>query len=325
MDAAELGVLVDDAREHPRSARSSAGSPRSPSRGSRDPRARVVAMTSRGSFRPPEMKNLMFAWTSSSDSMPASIRTRRTVSSATSQAAVIASSTSRLARSQRSHVSWSSAATRSWERTFDLIRRTLRTASIGAWLRSPGSANRSPGCSRWRTSSRTSRRRCARGSTSSPSAHGSYCLASRTSSPGTRASRPRPRSPWRWASPVTCASSSSSSKTRGSPSGVSTSSDTASGFHHLGVTTVEFDADVRAPCPAGARSRLRGEGADGGRAAYVDTTADLPGHIELDGATDGFFPRLYTALLGWDGSNPVRPFEQDRRNRDPDAPPRTRA
>jgi hypothetical protein len=43
----------------------------------------------------------------------------------------------------------------------------------------------------------------------------------------------------------------------------------------------------------------------------VDTTAELPGYvelIELDPTTDATFTRFYAASLAWDGSDPVRPF-----------------
>ena len=47
----------------------------------------------------------------------------------------------------------------------------------------------------------------------------------------------------------------------------------------------------------------------GDRAAYVDTTAVLPGYVELgnlDALTDAFFTRLYAASLVWDGGDPIR-------------------
>jgi len=49
----------------------------------------------------------------------------------------------------------------------------------------------------------------------------------------------------------------------------------------------------------------------GGRVAYVDTTAELPGYVELiemDADTDTAFTRFYAASLAWDGSDPIRPF-----------------
>ena len=43
----------------------------------------------------------------------------------------------------------------------------------------------------------------------------------------------------------------------------------------------------------------------------MDTTADLPGMVELIELGADFEPtfnRFYRASIGWDGSDPVRPF-----------------
>jgi hypothetical protein len=48
-----------------------------------------------------------------------------------------------------------------------------------------------------------------------------------------------------------------------------------------------------------------------GRIAYMDTTAQLPGMVELNelGASfEPMFTGFYRASLGWDGKRPVRPF-----------------
>ena len=83
------------------------------------------------------------------------------------------------------------------------------------------------------------------------------------------------------------------------------------GFHHFGVATSNFDRDV---------ARYQASGADlafllgvpsGGRVAYMDTTAALPGMTELIELGPGFEPtfnRFYRASIGWDGSEPVRSF-----------------
>jgi hypothetical protein len=47
----------------------------------------------------------------------------------------------------------------------------------------------------------------------------------------------------------------------------------------------------------------------GMRVAYMDTTRDLPGMIELiegNAAFTGAFAPTYTASLGWDGRDPIR-------------------
>jgi len=44
---------------------------------------------------------------------------------------------------------------------------------------------------------------------------------------------------------------------------------------------------------------------------YVDTHGDLPGFIEVienDAAMEQIFTRFYRASVGWDGTEPVRPF-----------------
>lgn len=83
------------------------------------------------------------------------------------------------------------------------------------------------------------------------------------------------------------------------------------GFHHFGVAAWNFDQEVE---------RYRGGGAElafllrvpsGGRVGYMDTTATLPGMVELIELGPGFEPtfnRFYRASIGWDGSDPVRSF-----------------
>ena len=49
----------------------------------------------------------------------------------------------------------------------------------------------------------------------------------------------------------------------------------------------------------------------GGRVAYMDTTNDLPGYvelIELGAAFEALFSKFYRASIGWDGEEPVRSF-----------------
>ena len=83
------------------------------------------------------------------------------------------------------------------------------------------------------------------------------------------------------------------------------------GFHHWGRATAHFDRDVK---------RYQDDGHDlvfiagvpsGGRVAYMDTTAVLPGYVEFIELGAGFestFSRFYRASIGWDGADPVRPF-----------------
>jgi glyoxalase/bleomycin resistance protein/dioxygenase superfamily protein len=83
------------------------------------------------------------------------------------------------------------------------------------------------------------------------------------------------------------------------------------GFHHFGVGTHDYDTDLTRHLKQGHDLAYEAKVPTGGRVAYVDTTAELPGYIELielDESTDRTFTRFYAASLGWDGSDPVRPF-----------------
>jgi hypothetical protein len=86
------------------------------------------------------------------------------------------------------------------------------------------------------------------------------------------------------------------------------------GFHHFGVGSVDYDADLERHLQAGHDLVYEAKVPTGGRVAYVDTTSELPGYvelIELDEATDATFTRFYAASLAWDGSDPVRSFVGD--------------
>jgi hypothetical protein len=83
------------------------------------------------------------------------------------------------------------------------------------------------------------------------------------------------------------------------------------GFHHWGVATNNFDRSVGEYETSGYELAFFARVPTGGRVAYMDTTRDLPGMvelIELGAAFDEVFGRFHSATLGWDGSDPVRPF-----------------
>jgi hypothetical protein len=83
------------------------------------------------------------------------------------------------------------------------------------------------------------------------------------------------------------------------------------GFHHFGVGTLDYDVELARHLDQGHELAFQAWVPTGGRVGYVDTTAELPGYLELiemDEATDTAFTRFYAASLGWDGSDPVRPF-----------------
>lgn len=83
------------------------------------------------------------------------------------------------------------------------------------------------------------------------------------------------------------------------------------GFHHWGVATKDFDRDVARYEAAGHALAFFARVPTGGRVAYMDTTRDLPGMvelIELGAAFDEVFSRFYRETIGWDGREPVRAF-----------------
>jgi hypothetical protein len=83
------------------------------------------------------------------------------------------------------------------------------------------------------------------------------------------------------------------------------------GFHHWGIGSRDFDADVARYRQTGAELAFFAKVPSGGRVAYMDTTARLPGMvelIELNADFEPMFTGFYRASLGWDGKYPVRPF-----------------
>jgi hypothetical protein len=83
------------------------------------------------------------------------------------------------------------------------------------------------------------------------------------------------------------------------------------GFHHFGIATANFDADLERHRGAGHELAFYLRVPSGGRVAYLDTTKELPGFlelIELGGAFEPVFNKFYRPSIGWDGKDPVRPF-----------------
>jgi Glyoxalase/Bleomycin resistance protein/Dioxygenase superfamily len=83
------------------------------------------------------------------------------------------------------------------------------------------------------------------------------------------------------------------------------------GFHHWGIASSDFDRDIETYRKRGAELAFFARVPSGGRVAYMDTTAQLPGMvelIELGASFEPMFTGFYRASLGWDGSDPVRPF-----------------
>lgn len=83
------------------------------------------------------------------------------------------------------------------------------------------------------------------------------------------------------------------------------------GFHHWGRASLDFDRDVAKYEAAGHELVFLAGVPSGGHVAYMDTTAELPGYVELIGIGAGFeplFSKFYRASIGWDGSEPIRSF-----------------
>ena len=83
------------------------------------------------------------------------------------------------------------------------------------------------------------------------------------------------------------------------------------GFHHFGVGTDDVAASVREHEAKGHRVAFRAGVPTGGEVAYVETGPQLPGFVELiecNPGMDATFTRFWQAGLGWDGTDPIRPF-----------------
>jgi hypothetical protein len=80
------------------------------------------------------------------------------------------------------------------------------------------------------------------------------------------------------------------------------------GFHHWGVATYDYERDLAAYRARGYEfafyTMLRGA-----RLAYLDTTADMPGMVELiemNAQREEMFQAMYAASVTWNGKDPVR-------------------
>lgn len=81
------------------------------------------------------------------------------------------------------------------------------------------------------------------------------------------------------------------------------------GFHHFGIATRQFDADLARRAKAGAEITSSGTTGFGSRVAYLDTVATLGGATELIEMTppvEDLFGMMYHAAESWDGRDPVR-------------------
>ena len=82
------------------------------------------------------------------------------------------------------------------------------------------------------------------------------------------------------------------------------------GFHHLGRASGDIEADIEALGSRGYALVFRAGVPTGGDVAYMERPGSS-GFLELITATEGMeqvFTKFWQASVGWDGSDPVRPF-----------------
>lgn len=81
------------------------------------------------------------------------------------------------------------------------------------------------------------------------------------------------------------------------------------GFHHLGMATRSYDADVERYRAMGYEVAFSGRTKRGIRFGYLDTSDNLPGMLELiefNDQQDRFYGSMHLAAKGWDGTDPFR-------------------
>jgi hypothetical protein len=83
------------------------------------------------------------------------------------------------------------------------------------------------------------------------------------------------------------------------------------GFHHFGIASRHFEKDLAEYQARGLDLVFIAGVPSGGKVAYMDTTATMPGYVELIEIGDGFddvFGRFHRESQNWDGRDPVRSF-----------------
>jgi hypothetical protein len=81
------------------------------------------------------------------------------------------------------------------------------------------------------------------------------------------------------------------------------------GFHHWAVPVHNLEAGIEKYKGLGYEVAFTDRSPRGVRLAFVDTTAHLPGFVELIEMTDFLetkYTEMYHASVGWDGSDPIR-------------------
>ena len=83
------------------------------------------------------------------------------------------------------------------------------------------------------------------------------------------------------------------------------------GFHHYGLASADYAGDVARYLAEGYELAFEAGVPTGGKVGYLDSHGALPGYlevIEIGAVMDEVFTRYWRASIGWDGSDPVRPF-----------------
>ena len=81
------------------------------------------------------------------------------------------------------------------------------------------------------------------------------------------------------------------------------------GFHHWGIASDRYDADVEAYLDRGFEQVFTDETPAGTRVAYFDAKRGWPGLIELieiNAASEQRYSRMYAEALLWDGKDVIR-------------------
>ncbi len=81
------------------------------------------------------------------------------------------------------------------------------------------------------------------------------------------------------------------------------------GFHHWALAIDDLDREIAAYAAGGYAVAFSDRSPRGARIAYVDTSRDLPGMIELIELTaqaEAKYAEIHRASVGWDGRDPVR-------------------
>ena len=84
------------------------------------------------------------------------------------------------------------------------------------------------------------------------------------------------------------------------------------GFHHYGIASRAFDADLERYEANGHRPLFFAQTPRGNRGVYMtgpETLGGLVELIEVTNASEAFYQRMFLAAAGWAGADPIRPLD----------------